>query len=262
MVQNAFNGLDASPAIKCKLAFHSILNHELFHFATDYAVSQLEMIWSDALWVPAREEIRGNEPHYLEIEEKLANAYMLGHLRSAPKAKGKTEALRQFVSKQPPGYRDGINVRSSQWDYELGLLVNAYFPIPDFAIDWSVLYPLSPRVDWRYCPIHVIHDERRLNISDIHVNLFAKIENIEESGSFQRQLNRLPVQIQKKWGKFKDKSSVLLTPGMRFQQWPQAGDDIYSARVDDNYRAHLKCNSKGQSWTALAIGNHTEMGHG
>jgi hypothetical protein len=271
MVDEVFKGLTTTLEVKCQLAVHSILNHELFHFAADYMVAQLEMMGNEPAWLPMKVKLRNEEPHYLEREEKLANFYMLRHLRSGKSirdVKGVAAALRRFVRKQPSGYRDGAGVRQAQLDSELALLANDYFgfecvTLSDFPIEWSVLYPLRPRVDWRYCPIHVIHDEHRLNIPSIYVNLFTKIENLRESAQFKQLLKDLPKQIQLKWEKkFKRAPLIDVTPGMDFKQWKQSGNATYSVRVDASYRAHLQFDPKQRSWTALTIGNHAAMGHG
>jgi hypothetical protein len=270
MVEKVFGKLSASFEIKCRLAFHSLLSHELFHFATDYMVAQWEMIWHEAAWVGMRERKEKRGLRYWEREEKLANAYMLRRLRGAARAtraKGTMETMRHFVLQQPSGYRDGGQVRDHQWDEELKLLANDYFfyengHMFDFPIDYSAFYPLSPRIDWRYCPIHLIHDEHRLEIPKIYLDLFTSIESLEETATFLRLLNQLPAQTQRKWGKFKRQSSIAITPGMRPKKWKALGEGAWAFRIDDNYRAHLKFHPREQKWTALEIGDHAEMGHG
>ena len=273
MVEKVLGDLSASFEIKCRLAFHSLLSHELFHFAADYMVAQAEMIWREAIWVSMRERKQKHELRYWEREEKLANAYMLRRLR-ATKAKGMIEVMRRFVASQPPGYRDGGQVRFWQWDEELKQLAYDYFfsgnanlidyppLILEFPIEFSPLYPLIPRIGWRYCPIHLIHDEHRLEIPKIYLDLFTNIESLEETATFLRLLNQLPAQTQRKWGKFKRQSSIAITPGMRPKKWKALGEGAWAFRIDDNYRAHLRFHPREQKWTALEIGDHAEMGHG
>ena len=277
MVEKVLGKLSVSFEIKCRLAFHSLLCHELFHFATDYMVAQAEMIWREAIWVSMRERKQKHGLRYWEREEKLANAYMLRRLRGAvrtTRAKGAIETMYRFVASQPPGYRDGRQVRSWQWDEELKQLAHDYFfsgngylidyppLILEFPIEFSALYPLIPRIDWRYCPIHLIHDEHRLEIPKIYLDLFTNIESLEETATFLRLLNQLPAQTQRKWVKFKRQSSIAITPGMRPKKWRPLGEDTWAFRIDDNYRAHLKFHAREQKWTALEIGDHAEMGHG
>ena len=94
-------------------------SHELFHFATDYAIAQTELMLQEPWWTPATRAIRSGVPNYCLVEEQLANAYMLKAFRSmkpALRLRGKQEALRRFTLLQPPGYRDGAKIGSRQWD--------------------------------------------------------------------------------------------------------------------------------------------------
>jgi hypothetical protein len=149
-----------------------------FHFATDYMVAQWEILFEEAGWVRTDDRSRATFPGYLSQEEKLANAYMLKAFRAgkpALKIKGKTEALRKFTLEQPEGYRDGSLVKSADWDRELRLLSREF--LNDMGLgehyhlwgeppgfDFASLYPIHPKVDWRYCPIHLIRDDHRLMI--------------------------------------------------------------------------------------------------
>jgi hypothetical protein len=278
MVKNCFYALPAGLATKRHLAFHSLLTHELFHFATDYMVAQFEMIWREPIWIGMREQLKKRKPPYWEREEKLANAYMLRSLRMmgpAMNVKGKLGAMRSFFVDQPSGYREGGKVRSWQWDEELKQIARDYFFSSDsvflgeadplrleFPIEFSALYPLSPQIDWRYCPIHILNDEGSLGIPKIYLNPFTRIENIVESASFLRLLDRVPTQIQRKWQKFKRNASTSVRPGMRMKKWRPLGEDAWAFRIDGSYRAHLKFHPGEQKWTALEIGAHAEMGHG
>jgi hypothetical protein len=129
MMQNAFGGLSVRLETKAHLAFHAALNHELFHFATDYAIAQAELDHQEPWYVPAKSAIRMGVPSYCVEEEQMANAYMLSAFRSmkpALRVKGKQAALRAFVGLQPPGYRDALGVRSSDWDHLLFDLAHRY----------------------------------------------------------------------------------------------------------------------------------------
>ena len=44
LMKNALSKLRATLDAKAHLAFHAILNHELFHFGTDYTIAQAELI--------------------------------------------------------------------------------------------------------------------------------------------------------------------------------------------------------------------------
>jgi hypothetical protein len=119
LLQHAFGGLSAPVVTKAHLAFHAILNHELFHFVTDYTIAQAELAHQEPWYVPAKRSFRAGTPNYCVEEEQLANAYMLSAFRSmkpALRVRGKQAALRSFVAKQPEGYRDALGVTPSLRD--------------------------------------------------------------------------------------------------------------------------------------------------
>ena len=59
------------------LAFRLIHQHEMFHFAADYALAQLEVLSGKPVWLPAREQLRDKMLGYRVHEEQLANAWMM-----------------------------------------------------------------------------------------------------------------------------------------------------------------------------------------
>ncbi|HKD15950.1 MAG TPA: hypothetical protein VKE71_15555 [Candidatus Angelobacter sp.] len=100
LIKNALSQLRATPDTKRRLAFHAILNHELFHFATDCAIAQAELIHQEPWYVPAKAAFKRQKPDYCVIEEQLANAYMLKAFRTmklALRIRGKQDALREFT---------------------------------------------------------------------------------------------------------------------------------------------------------------------
>ena len=277
LIANGFGGLCAPPATKVHLAFHAILNHELFHFATNYAIAQAELAHQAPWYVPAKMAFRAGSPNYCVEEEQLANAYMLSAFRSmkpALRLKGKQAALRAFVHRQPAGYRDALSVRPQHWDRLLEVLAHRYgdcsrtaasHPLlwkSHLGYDWSHQFPLRPRIDWRYCPIHLVHDGARLGIPPEWLTLFSRLSAIEESADFRKKLQMLAIPIQRAWERTKHKLGVAITAGVDFKKWDKGGNDLFSVRVNDNYRAHLQRRTASADWLAVAIGNHKEMGHG
>ena len=165
LVREAFWDLPASLETKLHLAFHAILNHELFHFATDYAIAQSELAHLDRWWVPTTLAFAKETPPYFTQEEKLANAYMLKTFRAMKpelRVRGKQAALRNFTLKQPPGYKDGVLVEREGWSHNLQELAHAYvffsdkggrnMLLDDFrsGYDWALQFPIFPRIDWRF----------------------------------------------------------------------------------------------------------------
>ena len=276
LMKHAFGGLPATDKTKAHLAFHAILNHELFHFATDYAVAQMELVFQEPWWGPAKEAFFEDYPGYCEEEEKLANAYMLKAFRTRKRSlevRGKQEALKGFVRGQPIGYCDGLDVEKEGWDRNLTELAEGYRALSETGKanphlgdrgggwDWPRQFPIHPRIDWRYCPIHLVHDGERLGILEGCLDLFGHLEEIVESGDFQRKLRKLAPPIQDAWERKKSQLQAAITPGADFKKWPKGGNDVWSVRVNQNFRAHFRREPDG-TWEALSIGNHKEMGHG
>ena len=137
---------------------------------------------------PAR-KLKDAEKGYNILEEKLANASMLRSLlfgNSRLRVPGKMEALKMFTEKQPEGYRDG-KLCSKHEDF-LGNsehLMCEYINCIDGydiqflnAIHLAELFKFPPKIDWRYCPIHILHDEDEFDIPSVEISLFRRITGI------------------------------------------------------------------------------------
>jgi hypothetical protein len=277
LIRHAFGDLPASLTTKAHLAFHALLNHELFHFATDYAIAQAELDHQEPWYVPAKMGFRFDYPGYCVEEEQLANAYMLSAFRSmkpALRVKGKQAALQAFVKKQPPGYCDALNVRPQHLGGLLENLAHRYGSYttrgashallwnPDFGYDWAGKFPIRPRIDWRYCPIHLFDDSDRIGMPPGWLSLFSRLAAIHETDEFIKKIKTMAPPIQRAWERTKQKLAITITAGADFKKWPKGGDNLFSVRVNDNFRAHLLRQRESDGWLAIAIGNHKEMGHG
>lgn len=273
LMTDVFGSLNCDSLTKFRMAFRVLHQHELFHFAVDYMAAQLEAIVGLPCHKPAR-GLKDKQFGYILLEEQLANAHMIRSFRSGPRAnrmRGATDAVRQFVRIQPPGYSEGGKSTSTPAFLrdceEPGLLYGRWIDYDSSgleAVDLTVLYPMRPQVDWRYCPIHIIHDETRIAVPAIELGLFRTIQSILEPENFLDQLSKIPLSIQKKWQKTKDVLKITTSAqGLDFKLWKSAEDQqIFSIRLSDNYRAHLSYSRINRSWEAAEIGPHTSMGHG
>lgn len=270
-----FHTLSASLDAKVRLAFHAIFHHELFHFATDYAIAQAELTHREPWHLPARRAFRAQSPRYCVLEEKLANAQMLLAFRStkaALRVKGKQAVLRQFVLEQPEGYRDALDVRPEHTDALLSDLAGCYgehavnsrnHPLiwGPKGFDWAQQFPIRPRIDWRYCPIHLVNDGGRYGIPQDWLSCFTCIANIEESDTFRDMLHKLSADYQNAWKRMKEKLSHGIPRGADFKKWQKGGANCYSVRITSGFRAHLIWRRERSDWLAITIGSHTAMGH-
>jgi hypothetical protein len=275
LVSRAFGPLSASLGTKVHLAFHAILNHELFHFAADYAIAQAELTHREPWVLPARRAFRAKSPRYCVLEEKLANAQMLLAFRStkaALRVKGKQAVLRQFVQTQPEGYCDALGVRPEHMDSLLSGLARCYGEHAANSknhsliwgpkgFDWAQQFPIRPRIDWHYCPIHLVNDGSRYGIPQDWLSCFTCLASIEESDSFREMLHKLSADHQDAWKRMKEKLRNGIPRGADFKKWQKGGANCYSVRITSGFRAHLIWRRDRDSWLAITIGSHTAMGH-
>lgn len=277
LLKHVLQPLQTDVLTKVRLAFHAILQHELFHFASDYAIGQAELTQQQAWWAPAQRRFSASVPPYHAREEKLANAWMLKAFRTALPAlrvRGKQKALQDFVKRQPVGYRDALALRTpDDWQREIRVLMrekaeaagrladNPRLWQPD-ALDWPALFPLHPRINWRYCPVFLVDDTKDYGIPADWLQYFPRLPLIEEDRGFLAQLARQDLQVRKAWNRVKARLQQHITTGCDFKQWPKDGPDAWSTRVNDKFRAHLRQDRAAGRWIAYAIGGHKDMGHG
>ena len=268
-----FNTLPADDLTRARLAFHAILQHELFHFATDVAVSQAELGQRQAWWRPAVEARRARGEPYSHREERLANVWMLRAFRTALpgyQVRGKQAALKAFVGIQPEGYRDALTFEAHHWDADLRKLLFEYAqnagcqhdnPLLWGEYDWACQFPVRPRIDWRNCAIHFMDDSARFGIPPGWLTFLSSLQAIDESDKFLRQLAKLGKPQQERWRVAKQRAMSTLTTGHDFKPWPKGGKDVWSLRIDRAFRAHLQRDRVNDRWIALEIGSHGAMGH-
>lgn len=98
-----FKSLRLSQNTKRQVAINLLLEHELFHFATDCVCAQWEIFLTTPCWRAITQSRLDKKLAYIELEEALANAYML---RALEPRLGKLvqETVQKFVNLQPPGY--------------------------------------------------------------------------------------------------------------------------------------------------------------
>ena len=188
--------LECDLRTKITLAVRLIHQHEVFHFAVDYALAQAELISGRPIWAPVRERMRAEEPGYSVTEEQLANAWMLRSLwrgSKSLKVKGRSDAVRKFVEMMPVGYRDApAVVPSSRFFAALDGLTEDYLGQCSEAIDSALLagvdgaglLPLRPYIDWRACPVHIVDDGQRLALPPFGIDLLRLAHEIVESERF------------------------------------------------------------------------------
>ena len=266
--QRVFTMKRLSRAAKLQAGFDLLLEHELFHFATDYVCAQWEILMRAACWCALTEKRQQKAGIYVWLEEALANAYML---RTLEPSWGKliSKAARRFVRLQPPGYSAAPNYVADT-DFNLGLadLAKTYIGIQavergldvSSTFDHGPVFPVSPTIPSGQCPIHIIHDVGSFGIPRIAVRFYPPPRMIVETDKFRKMLASVPHDILRRWNR---KKEMLRQVG--FPRPPEFENfkDHHSLRVGLNFRAHLRhVSGVNYDWEAFEIGPHTKMGHG
>jgi len=263
-----FRELCAPRARKWQLACDALLAHEQMHFAVDYACAQWEVLLHSPSWAGLRDRRHGDGVPYLHVEEQLANASMLQRAESW-EMKAFERALRQFVAKQPAGYRDGLSVIDRcSFEHVAAEVLKTYVGVHaverGLNLTASAFDPaafLPARAGMAQCPVHIIRDEKRIGLPAAAVRLITRMCNIRESEHFQRRFAHLDCATQRSWSAMKQKLSAGVPRSARLEKMRGQPGDVFSVRVGDNFRVHLQPHGS-ETWEAMDIGSHKEMGHG
>jgi hypothetical protein len=265
VAKQALSALNVDLDLKFEIAWSFIRAHELFHYAADCGIGQLELLLDKPIWWPARDHESREELR--QLEEELATGYSLRHALHLPgyyKVRGAYQGLRDFCKTLPPGYREGHLIAGSRHKIENRMLDHAQghwwlaSGRDGVQAEMHHLYPAFREYDLDRCPIHLI-DPPDLG----GAVLIQRIERISEMTTFLKQLHKYPKAIVRKWEKTKQLlSSSVLLKGLDFKPWPPLGRDYFSVRVDSSMRAHLRFDAVGGAWFAEEFGPHTKMGHG
>lgn len=173
------------------------------------------------------------------------------------------------MASQPAGYRDAVAYLGNSEDYREGLteVVKAYVAVPLAArnpslpvslIDWPRLFDLAPS-ELLNCPVHIIADDHAVGLPPLAPRMLAAIPSLRETPKFQRQFRRLARPMQEAWNRKKTRLAHSVPGHPEFEKLKDR--DLYSIRVNRQYRAHLRPIPGRSDWEAVEIGTHTELGH-
>ncbi len=252
---------------KWQLGYDLLLQHEMFHFATDYMCAQWEILLQAPCWSALTDYRKRNNIAYLEIEEKLANAYMLRQLNNLLSPSGRS-LIRAAIECSPPGYKDGIHcVDDYLFKSNLAELTKAYVTVHALekninilssGVDITSFCSLAANLDEKQCPITIIHNEDRFGIPLIGTSFILKISTIVETEAFKKAYKKLDKSLRQRWEKKKKLLAETIPRHPEFEKFA----DLYSLRLNDNYRVHLRPSNDMTVWEAIAVGTHKDMGHG
>lgn len=253
-----------------EVALNYLWSHEIFHAKFDVGVLGFEAFSKKHLYLPQKYAFRKSQSY--QPEEALANANAWAFVKSIdPQRSGSHDArikgipgisdfFFDFMKNQPNAYaRFDANQFELKSEAAAGIFngqrsISARF---DGLARWIGLHP-SRTCNHSDIPEHLVLG---INYSSIisPARFIPAVKEIREATKF---LSDVPVGHQSFWERTKSKlikSSCL--PGLDFKCFEPP--DIWSARVNDNFRAHFSPISIQQGvWEAVSYGNHKKMGHG
>jgi hypothetical protein len=271
--------LDMDRSDRLRVAADAILLHERFHFAVDLACAWFEILLRSPVRAESARRMESSSvmpgqvasQKWLEVEEAGANGHMLRSL--ATNCQPDTlEAIRNFVSTQPEGYRDGLNAIGDDefqavltetiqshlgvWALERGLDLGSP------AFDPHSVIPISREALIEQCPVYEIDDLDESGLGAGNIKLILRIEAVQELPKFKKQLQKLDQRYQEQWERLKEQISIGLPHHPRFKKLKGKKPPQYALYLPSGHRVHLQPPDVfGGPWSALEVGTHTEMGH-
>ena len=253
-----------------KVAIDFLWHHEIYHAKFDIGILGFEALTQKHIYLPQKVAFKRSQCH--QPEEALANAnawkyaksidinisgQRRAHLLNIP---GISQFFNDFMKNQVGAYsrfdENNFELRS---ETAAGVFKNKRSSSArcDELAPWVGLVPVDS-TSRRVIPEHLVLGIKYPNLIS-PARFIPTVREIMETKDF---LADIPVGHKIFWEKAKTKlykSSCL--PGLDFKLFTPP--DIWSARINDNFRAHLIPTSIQQGkWEAVSYGNHKKMGHG
>lgn len=253
-----------------EIALNFLWNHEIFHAKFDVGVLGFEGYSKKHLYLPQKMAFRRSKSY--QPEEALANASAWRYAKRIDPMKsgsrdaktkgipGVSDFFFQFMKNQPAAY-----ARFDEKHFDLASetaagIFNGRRSIAarcDELAPWVGLHP-SGTCSHSDIPEHLV-----VGISYSKLISPARfIPSVREINETPKFIRDIPPGHHSYWEKTKSKlikSSCL--PGLDFKYFEPS--NLWSARVNDNFRAHFSPISIQQGiWEAVSYGSHKKMGHG
>jgi hypothetical protein len=246
-------------------------SHEIFHFATDLAIARWETVLRRPLWAFDRFRRRQEGVDYWLYEERAANAQMLRHLKPRLEKKDMTR-LEAFTLRQPPGYREALEALPDQvfgplleelMRAKIGILgTRAVDGLMNRAISAASFIDVDDdSLAAFHCPVYILRDADSVLRPSIKEKIVTSLPIIEESKRFSKMLARMHPDYRKRWARKKAELSERIPPYPEFEKFSDGPPPTFSIRLSKSARAHIRHRASDGAWVAIAVGEHTEMGH-
>lgn len=196
------------------------------------------------------------------VEEALANRKAWGWAKGLNrKFNGLEKFAEEFMDSQPNAYsrycEDPIVLGSELAEN----LINQNFGKggASHLADWAIEMP--SKFSNRNVPEYLIYD---INLNGLYpaVPLPPSVTQIDDSHLLSKRLKK-DSRLREVWKKTKGKLlKAARLSGLDFKPWPKGGANVWSVRVNDGDRVHLKQTDSNKGiWEAIDIGTHDQMGH-
>jgi hypothetical protein len=266
MIDNEF----PSNGYSRKIAIDFLWHHEIYHAKFDIGILGFEALTQKHIYLPQKVAFKRSQCH--QPEEALANANTWKYAKSIDinisrnsrahhfNIPGISQFFYDFMKNQVGAYsrfdENNFELRS---ETAAGVFKNrrSIMARCDELAPWIGLVP-NDSTTRRVIPEHLVLGIKYTNLIS-PARFIPFVKEISESKDF---LADIPAGHKTFWEKAKTKlykSSCL--PGLDFKLFNPP--DIWSARINDNFRAHLTPVSiQHGKWKAISYGNHKKMGHG
>ena len=253
-----------------KIAIDFLWHHEIYHAKFDIGVLGFEALTQKHIYLP--QKIAFKKSQCYQPEEALANSNAWKYAKSIDlnmsrqiraqifNIPGISQFFYDFMKNQVGAYSrfDEENFKLKS-ETAAGVFKNrrSMKARCDELAPWIGLVP-TDSASRRVIPEHIVLGIKYTNLIS-PARFIPAVRDIMETKDF---LADIPSGHKTFWEKAKIKlykSSCL--PGLDFKLFDPP--DIWSARINDNFRAHLIPVSIQQgTWEAISYGNHKKMGHG
>jgi len=173
---------------------------------------------------------------------------------------------------QPSGYRDGIEFAADGvYVEQVPELLKSYVGLHAIErglnlrtdlLDGGAWLPEASTEILQQCPLILLDDSQRWGIPAASARLIPAISQIIERPRFLDRLAGLDPSLRRRWERKKTELRVRLPRHPEFEKLKGTPSGLFSLRLNDNFRVHLRPLPGSVVWEAIEVGTHKELGHG
>ncbi|MCY6483261.1 hypothetical protein OW763_02685 [Clostridium aestuarii] len=200
------------------------------------------------------------------LEEALANAYSYKKFYGKNISSSIRNSIKNFIKSQPRGYNEFDKYLSREKN-EAGLrglstsILDTKYMYNNGIIPLEILFDIASKyVKYTDVPVYILKDFYSFK-STMKMVTSISYDEIIESNKFKKDLKSMPHNIKKRYKRaLKKLNENINIHGLNFKKLERY-DDIFTFRVNDNYRVSLREPSKNKEhkWELLRIAKHKDL---